>query len=119
MKIIFSLLISLTAASYLYAQESDTLTTRYKVLSKGNIFIFSSEKSIKIIIIRTLKKIIKLYNTSLKKIFNIFFKILFLIKLSRNFNLFKLKISPYFNWLQIINSKRVHNIISRNVDIPL
>ena len=39
MKIIFSLLISLTAASYLYAQESDTLTTRYKVLSKGNIFI--------------------------------------------------------------------------------
>ena len=39
MKIIFSLLISLTAASYLYAQESDTLTTRYKVLSKGNIVI--------------------------------------------------------------------------------
>ena len=44
MKIIFSLLISLTAASYLYAQESDTLTTRYKVLSKGTIFITDKDK---------------------------------------------------------------------------
>lgn len=39
MKIIFSLLLSLTGITYLAAQESDTLTTRYKVLSKGNIVI--------------------------------------------------------------------------------
>lgn len=39
MKIIFSLLLSLTGITYLTAQESDTLTTRYKVLSKGNIVI--------------------------------------------------------------------------------
>ena len=39
MRIIYSLLLCLTAASLLWAQESDTLTTRYKVLSKGNITI--------------------------------------------------------------------------------
>ena len=39
MRIIYSLLLCLSAASPLWAQESDTLTTRYKVLSKGNITI--------------------------------------------------------------------------------
>ena len=39
MRIIYSLLLCLSATSLLWAQESDTLTTRYKVLSKGNITI--------------------------------------------------------------------------------
>jgi len=39
MRIIYSLLLCLGATSPLWAQESDTLTTRYKVLSKGNITI--------------------------------------------------------------------------------
>ena len=39
MRILCSLLFSLTLVSPLMAQDSDTLTTRYKVLSKGNIFI--------------------------------------------------------------------------------
>ena len=39
MRILCSLLFSLTLVSLLMAQDSDTLTTRYKVLSKGNIFI--------------------------------------------------------------------------------
>ena len=69
--------------------------------------------------IKALKKIKKLYKIILNRIFNIFFKILFLTKFSGNFNLFKLKISPYLNWLQIINIKRVHNIISKNEDTPL
>ena len=39
MRIIYSLLLCLSATSLLWAQESDTLTTRYKVLSKGNMTI--------------------------------------------------------------------------------